>query len=83
MFQRSMRSVSPARKDLNQRPITAFCRSARTPVQITSIPAALRISQTMDGATRMPNPANPPWTRRQPQDGIPNADRTTNSLAPR
>ena len=40
-----------------------------------SIPAFLRISQTVDGATVMPSPASSPWIRRYPQDSFSRASR--------
>ena len=42
-----------------------------------SIPALLRICQTVDGATVMPSPASSPWIRRYPHDSFSRASRST------
>jgi hypothetical protein len=42
-----------------------------------SIPAPLRICQTVAGATAMPSPASSPWIRRQPRDWFSPAGRRT------
>jgi hypothetical protein len=42
-----------------------------------SMPAFLRICQTVDGATVMPSPASSPWMRRYPHDSFSRASRST------
>jgi DDE domain len=45
-----------------------------------SIPAFLRSSQTVDGATVIPSPASSPWIRRYPQEGFSRASRNVRVL---
>jgi hypothetical protein len=45
-----------------------------------SMPAACRISQTVDGATAMPSLSSSPWIRRWPHSGFSRARRSTSRL---
>jgi hypothetical protein len=47
-----------------------------------SMPAACRISQTVEGATAMPSLSSSPWIRRWPHSGFSRARRNTSLLIP-
>ena len=79
-------TVSACRKPSARIPAAWACRNCRQvgPERrgAGSMPAACRISQTVDGATVTPSLASSPWMRRCPHSGFSFARRTTRRVMP-
>ena len=79
-------TVSTCRKSTARIPAACAWRNCRHvgPVRrgAGSMPAARRISHTVDGATITPSLASSPWIRRCPQSGFSFARRTTRRAIP-
>jgi hypothetical protein len=76
--------VSTCRKSTARIPAASACRNCRQvgPERrgAGSMPAACRISQTVDGATAIPSFTSSPWIRRWPHSGFSRARRSTSRL---
>ena len=85
-YRRFSSTVSTCRKSTARIPAAWACRNCRHvgPDRrgAGSMPAARRISHTVDGATAMPSFASSPWIRRCPHSGFSLARRTTRRAMP-
>ena len=85
-YRRFSSTVSTCRKSTARIPAAWACRNCRHvgPERrgAGSMPAARRISHTVDGATAMPSFASSPWIRQCPHSGFSLARRTTRRAIP-
>jgi hypothetical protein len=86
MYTRFSRTVSTCRKSTARIPAAWACKNCRHvgPERrgAGSMPAARRISHTVDGATVTPSFVSSPWIRRCPHSGFSLASRTTRRAMP-
>ena len=79
-------AVSTCRKSTARIPAAWACRNCRQAGPdrrgAGSMPAACRISHTVDGATERPSFVTSPWMRRYPHSGFSFASRTTRRAMP-